>query len=137
MANVEFKDNSMTVKNAIDAAVKGFLHEAGGELSSQAASATAVDSGQLKGSWAYRVNEAEQNVVVGNPMQNSIWEEYGTGIYAEKGNGRKDVPWTYKDAYGNWHRTKGKRPKRTFRKTFEAFKPKVEAVIKSKFGGLG
>lgn len=40
--------------------------------------------------------------------------EFGTGIYAENGKGRKDA-WSYMDEYGEWHFTRGMRPRRVFR----------------------
>jgi len=35
--------------------------------------------------------------------------EFGTGLFAEEGNGRKDR-WCYQDDAGNWHSTIGQHP---------------------------
>lgn len=67
------------------------------------------------------VGQAE--AVIGNPLENAIWEEYGTGEYALKGNGRKN-PWVYKDERG-WHTTHGKKPLRPLQKAFDKTKSKI------------
>lgn len=58
--------------------------------------------------------EEESNTIVGYVGSNLDYAPYihqGTGIYAIEGNGRKEVPWHYKDAKGKWHSTKGIKPK--------------------------
>lgn len=47
---------------------------------------------------------------VGTPLQYAPYVEYGTGLFAENGNGRTDVPWNYQDAEGKWHSTSGQPP---------------------------
>lgn len=122
--SVEFKDNSIQVKDAIEEAAKKWLHEASGELVSQTQRNTPVDTGQLKNSWSYKLKDTRLESTIGSPLENAIWNEYGTGEYAEAGDGRKGG-WKYKDAKGNWHYTTGKRPQRTLRKSFDKLKPKL------------
>jgi hypothetical protein len=45
-------------------------------------------------------------VTIGSNLFYSIYVELGTGIFAEKGNGRK-TPWVWKDFNGKWHFTRG------------------------------
>lgn len=82
MADVEFIDNHLQVNRAIDDAVGAFLLEASAELVSAAARGSRVDSGHLKGSWAANVDESKGEAVIGSPLENAIWEEFGTGEYA-------------------------------------------------------
>lgn len=135
MANVKFDDFSMQVKSAIEDAVMQYLHEASGELVSQTANSSPVDTGELKNSWNYNIDEGEQESRVGSPIENAIWNEYGTGEYALEGDGRKDG-WKYKDDHGDWHFTKGKAPQRTFKKAYDGLKPKLikraEAILKGR-----
>ena len=84
-----FEDNSAQVIHAIDNAVGSLLDEIGGELEAQVKRNTRVDSSQTKGSWQYVVDEGEKKVTVGSPLQNAIWEEFGTGEHAIHGDGRK------------------------------------------------
>lgn len=47
---------------------------------------------------------------VGTNIDYAPYVHQGTGIYAINGNGRKEVPWKYKDLKGNWHSTSGIKP---------------------------
>lgn len=124
MANVKFEDFSMQVKAAIEEAALQYLHKGAGKLVSQTARNSPVDTGQLKNSWNYKVDEGKLEATVGSPLENAIWNEYGTGEFALEGNGRKGG-WKYKDDHGDWHFTKGKKPQRTFKTSYENLKPKL------------
>ena len=70
-------------------------------------------NGELGRSIASEV-EAEGNVITGivyTPLEYAPYVEFGTGLFAEAGDGRKDVPWHYKDDEGEWHSTSGQHPK--------------------------
>ena len=112
-----------------------FLEESAGELESQAMRNTRVDTGQTKGAWSHKVEESALQAIVGNPLENAIWEEFGTGEYAVNGNGRK-TPWRYQDVRGNWHTTTGKRPSRAFEKARTEAEPKIIQAAKETFGSL-
>ena len=131
--SVKFTDNSMKVKAAIEEAALRYLHDASGELVSATQRNTPVDTGQLKGSWDYIVDDGKLESKIGSPLENAIWTEFGTGEHALKGNGRKGG-WKYKDGKGNWHFTHGKPPVRTLHKSFTTLKPKLikraEQVLK-------
>ena len=123
--SVEFQDNRARVIGVLNDAVTAYLYEAGGELTSQVKRNTRVDTGQLKGSWGYAVDEENGECVVGSTLQNAIWEEFGTGEFADGNKGRKDTPWTYRDEKGNFHKTSGKKPSRAFQKAFDSTKNKI------------
>lgn len=133
--NVHFEDFSFQVEEALDEACIAFLHEAAGELQSQVQRNTRVDTGQLKNSWDYVVDEGEKKATVGTPLENGLWEEFGTGEHALQGNGRKGG-WKYQDRKGDWHFTRGKTPSRAFHKAYTTTKPKIikraEQVIGAK-----
>ena len=156
MADVKFEDNTIKVTNAIEQACIKFLHGAAGELESQAIRNTRRDKSQLAGQWGYKINKAKLEAVVGNPLENAIWEEFGTGEYALKGNGRK-TPWyvpvdgylgkkkpTYNGkvivVYGKnkkkYYKTNGKRGTRAFEKAKNTVQPKIEKYAEQAFGGL-
>ena len=132
--NVRFEDNSIQVVNALEDAITSYLREAGGEVASQTARNTRVDTGQLKNSWQYKMVKGEGKVTIGSPLENAIWEEFGTGEHALAGNGRQGG-WAYKDAKGEWHFTRGKKPSRAFHNAFNTCKPKLirraEQVLKA------
>lgn len=122
---MEFENNVLKIKAALNSSIIAFLHEASGEIVSQTQRNTKVNTGQTKGSWSYKVDETAGEAVIGSPLENAIWEEFGTGQYALHGNGRK-TPWSYKDIKGKWHRTTGKRPKRAFQRAWDSTKGKLE-----------
>lgn len=124
MADIEFVDNRVQVNKALDDTVGAFLLEASSEIVSAAARGSRVDSGQLKGSWKANVNESKGEAVIGSELENAIWEEFGTGEYAAKGDGRKGG-WSYQDDSGNWHHTTGKKPNRTLQRAFDSAKGKI------------
>lgn len=153
MANVQFTDNSMSVKAEMNDAMIAFLYEAAGELEAQVKRNQRVGStGQTKNSWTYVVDESKGTAVVGNPLENAIWEEFGTGQYALNGDGRKGwwvyvddgehpksyTPknhkiYTYHEALEIYrflksqgldaHITRGKAPHRAFHRAFTSLKP--------------
>lgn len=160
MADVEFIDNRVQVTRAIDDAVGAFLLEISAELVSKTIEnidKSAVDTGQLKGSFAANVDESKGEAVVGSPLENAIWTELGTGEWAAKRNGRagawyvpvekvtgKKKP-TFNGqviiVYGKngqqFYKTNGKKPVHMLQKAFDANKGKfirrAEEIFKARF----
>lgn len=134
MESIELIDLSEEVKGALNRAAAKWLYEAAAAIESQTKQNTAVDTGQLKGSWDHNVDESKGEAIVGSPLENAIWEEFGTGEYALNGDGRKGG-WFYEDAEGKGHFTHGKKPRRALHKAFEAKKTAIirraEQIIKS------
>lgn len=138
MAKVEFKDFSVKVKEALSERAYQAVEEACGELEAQTKRNTAVDTGQTKNAWIHTVVDSGEvvNGAVSNPLQNAIWEEFGTGEYALNGNGRKGG-WSYKDEEGKWHHTMGKHPRRPLFKAYSSLKNKLIKRMRAIFkGGL-
>lgn len=155
--SVELKDNSIKVKAALNDAVIKLLYEAAEVIESQAIENTVVDSTDTKTSWGAVVNESKGEAIIGNKIENAIWEEFGTGNYAlEKG---RNTPWyvpvdgyvgkkrpTYNGkvviVYGKdgkaFYKTNGKRPRRMLHNAFETKRPAIvkraEQIIKSEMG---
>lgn len=132
-----FEDNTVVVKERICDAVEAALLEASAEIVSQTARNTRVDTGKTKGSWAADVHKIDTGyeAKIGSPEENAIWEEFGTGEYALKGNGRKGG-WFYEDEKGNGHFTHGKKPSRAFWNAFESTKSKIIKYFQDKFGSM-
>lgn len=83
-----------------------------GNLRSSIQSVVTADSGEIVGE-------------VGTPLIYGNYVEFGTGLYAAKGNGRKQVPWYYEDAKGKGHFTKGQKPKPFLHPSLEKNKHKI------------
>ena len=133
--NVKFEDYSIEVKRKINDALIVALHEASGEIVSQTAKNSRVDTGQTKGSFTYVVDESKGTSTIGSPLENAIWEEFGTGAYALNGDGRKTA-WKYQDAKGNWHTTTGKKGTRPFFRAIEKLKNPIKKLFENKMKGL-
>ena len=104
--SVNFKDNRIEVVAALDDAAIAFLYEAAGELQPSVKRNTAVKTGQLKNSWDYVVDESKKEATIVSPLQNAIWEEFGTGEHSIKGGGRKGY-WVFVDTGGKPQAPKG------------------------------
>ena len=158
--DIKFEDYSVHVKNKIADVVKAWLIETSHEICSQAQrNSKPVDTGQLKASWVEQISTAggEYTAKVGSPLENAIWEEFGTGHYALEGNGRK-TPWyvpvdgytgrrkptyfgkvvvvTFKDGK-KFYKTNGKKPKRALYKAFKTVEPKAQRNLEKKLKELG
>lgn len=162
MADVEFIDNHIQVNRAIDDAVYDYLVGVSVELVKQTVrnidKAKAVDSGQLKGSFTYIVDESKGEAVVGSPLENAIWTELGTGEWALKRNGRigawyvpvEKVTGNKKPTFNGkviivygkdgqkFYKTNGKKPVRMLQTAFDRNKNKIirraEQIFKARFG---
>ncbi len=93
---IKLDSNILRVKKLLESTAERILEESADIIESQVKRNTAVDTGRLKGSWQHKVNMAEKKVTIGSPLENAIWEEFGTGEYALNGDGRKGG-WVYFD----------------------------------------
>ena len=162
-SNVEFHNYSVQVKNALKEKAVSFLHEIGGEIRSQAQRNSRRDTSQTAGSYQYKVDEGGLAVHIGSDYWNAIYEEFGTGVHAINGDGRKGY-WVFVDVGGspsapkggktytkdearkivaimrkkglNAYYTNGKTANRPLYKAFTSTEPKIERVAKTYFGGL-
>ena len=138
LMSVEFHDFTINVKSTMNDVAYRVLEEVAGEVESQVKRNTRVDTGQTKNSWTHHVKSSENEHVatIGSPLENAIWEEFGTGEYALNGDGRKGG-WFYVDAEGVGHFTHGKHPSRAFWKAYTTLKNKIIKHIQEAFkGGL-
>lgn len=90
------------------------------------------DTGALRRSITHKV-EVDGNEIKGivfTPLEYAPYVEYGTGLFAEAGNGRKDVPWFYEDEKGKGHWTKGQHPHPYMRPALNENREKVAKIIK-------
>ena len=135
MSSIRFEDYSVKCKAALADAGIAFLHEVSGELVSQTARNSRVRTGQTKGSWDYKVDESELKATIGSPLENAIWEEFGTGEFALNNDGRKGG-WYYVDEKGDGHFTHGKKPNRALWNAIETLKPSLQTALEEKLRGL-
>lgn len=127
--NIKFEDNTPQLHEALDSWAERVLNEWGMKVLDYAqllvptgkADSTGVEGyvgGALKASLSYLLNMTKKTVTVGSNLFYSVYVELGTGIFAEKGNGRK-TPWVWQDKNGKWHYTRGMTPRSFLRPAVE------------------
>ena len=81
---MKFIDNSEAVKRELERAVIRGLIKAAMLVESQAVLLVPVNTGGLRNSIGYKVNESELVAYIGTNCEYAIYVEYGTGEFAEK-----------------------------------------------------
>ncbi len=165
---VEFRDFSFQVKAKINETTLNWLEETANEVASQAKRNTSTEgwtNGErtsLRDSYDYVVNRGKGEALIGSPLEQAFWEEFGTGSHADTSKnggreGRKDW-WVYvsgqepreqesehytkKEAIAvassmrerglDAHATDGREPNYTLEKAFKTVKPKAVARLEAK-----
>lgn len=103
--SIKITDNSDEVKAAMQAAAIRALEKCGLTAEGYAKKLCPEDTGNLKNSITHAVDPGEKSVYIGTDVEYGLYQELGTGIYAESGG--RPTPCEYQDAKGNWHRTHG------------------------------
>lgn len=85
-------------------------------------------NGTLRNSITSRV-ENNEGIVFTN-LEYAPYVEFGTGLFAEGGNGRKEVPWRYQDDKGEWHTTSGMHPHPFMRPALLENRQKIVEILK-------
>ena len=135
MAGVKFTDNTLKVLEMMDDRINARLEECAGEIESQTKQNTRIDTRKTANSWKHVVDEDKHEATIGSDEENAIWEEFGTGEYALKGNGRKGG-WKYVDEKGNGHFTRGKTPTRAFWHAYNSLKNAIIKYLEDSLKGL-
>lgn len=88
-------------------------------VESSAKTKARFDTGQLRDGISHKVkvSGSETMAHVGSNDDHAVYNEFGTGEFAEKGNGRKGG-WFYVDASGKGHFTRGMTPQPFIRPAF-------------------
>ena len=133
--SVVFKDFTKIVLDKINETGETFLEEVGGEVEAQTKRNTKVDTGKTKNSWEHRVDTDKMEVQIGSRYKNALWEEFGTGIYALNGDGRK-TKWVYRTEDGKYHTTVGKKPRRALYRAYESKKNTIIREAKRRFKAI-
>lgn len=148
---IYFEDNTLKVIDAVEDAIEAALLECSAEVVSATKRNTRSDSGQLKNSWRGETKKTSggYEAVMGSPLENAIWEEFGTGEHAAKGNGRKGGWYVPSEKLTpkakskmrktvikgkEYYFTRGKMPSRAFKKAIDKQKPKIKKHFLDKFG---
>lgn len=127
--NFEWNDGAI---EELEGAMSVGLDNATEDLREETYDKSRVDTGKTRESYKTAVEKEGEGVVVGHvgsEDMNSIYEEFGTGIYAENGDGRKDS-WVYfNENDKKFYRTNGKKPNKPMRKALSNKRGDIEGHI--------
>lgn len=89
-------------------------------------------NGALRNSITSEVREEGGDIVgvVYTPLEYAPYVEYGTGLFAEGGNGRQDVPWVYCDEKGEFHSTSGMKPQPFMRPALDENREEIMRILR-------
>lgn len=105
------------------------LLKAGALVERSAKQKAPKDNGQLAQSMQYAIDGNATTCTVFTPLEYAPYVEYGTGLLAENGDGRKDVPWHYQDEKGEWHTTSGQKPQPFLRPALTENENKITELL--------
>ena len=133
--NIAFDDKEVNKKldkiisKLLPDAIRQGLEEACLIVESGAKKNCNVDDGVLRSSITHEVENNEG--IIGTNVEYAPYYHEGTGIYAIEGNGRQ-TPWTYCDAKGEFHTTKGQKPKQFLKKAVDENKNRIINCFENK-----
>lgn len=123
----ELLHNIDKLPSALADALSGAMEVATELVEADAVDRCPVGSTELRTSIQHEVVTSERDVrgYVGAMAPHAPYVHEGTGLYADDGNGRKDVPWVYCDEQGNFHTTSGQKPNPFLQDAVDANKNKI------------
>lgn len=131
--SVKVTDYTVEVLGAFEEAIEAALEAIGQQAVSHAKNnlkaAGRIDTGALRNSITHKVKMSEDAVYIGTNVHYAIYNEMGTGIYADGGGGRK-TPWRYQDAKGNWHTTRGIKPTHFLKNAAQDHAEEYRGIVK-------
>lgn len=131
--NIKFEVENIDSLTLLDeTALRNAMGRALGMVERKAKEKAPKDTGALRRSITSEITQ-EGNELVGyvfTPLEYAPYVEYGTGLFAENGNGRKDVPWGYIDEKGEWHSTRGQKPQPYMRPALNESREEIVRIFK-------
>jgi len=125
---LENKWNDLAVLAMIQRKINDKLTIVGQFVKDSAVLLVPVDTGNLRGSINFQVNENELYVRIGTPVEYAPYIEFGTGEFAEGGNGRKGG-WFFTDDKGKKHFTYGNKPQPFLRPALLENKDTIKKIL--------
>lgn len=129
--NIEFIDNTPAAKKKIEVAGRAGMLAAVLTIERYVKGYSRKRTGATRDSYSHAVEMKGNEIIgaVGSDMMNGIYEEYGTGEFAEKGDGRKGG-WVYFDPVeGKFIQTYGKKPNKPLRRGARVARKEVQDIL--------
>ncbi len=133
---MKFEDNSDQIKGNLNQAAVASVLSALLIIEADYKANSRVDTGDTRDTITHTDPTGKGEEVtgqVGGPNMNHIWEEYGTGEYAEKGSGRRGGWWYYDKKKREFRFTYGKSPNPALRNAFRNNKNKAKKAMRGEY----
>lgn len=132
--NFQFEDNSKQVKKQLHQTNETAMLSVLLMIKGQAKALARVDSGEMRNRLDHKIIGKGSKVTgqVGSPNEHALYNEFGTGEFAENGAGRKGG-WVYKAPDGNWYFTYGMKPRPFLRPAFRQNKQRIKEMLGSEY----
>lgn len=131
--DIKFESHRIEVEEAMRDAVEAALEAIGIQCESHAKAniteSGRVDTGAMRNSVSHQVVPSENAVYIGSNLEYALYNEVGTGVFAEGGGGRKD-PWVYVDDDGIGHRTVGMKPIHFLKRAVSEHEDEYKAIAR-------
>ena len=145
--NLRISEAEAAVKEAVEAGLIACGITLEGQIVKNITQSKLVDEGRLRSSITYKTKTQkgtsdlnsvpnDNEVIIGTNLKYAPYVEFGTGIFAEGGGGRK-TPWIY---YYDGHKgkkgfrfTRGMKPQAFMRKAFDQWRNKMQQVFSVSF----
>lgn len=144
---VTFEDYSIKVTEAMEGAIEEFLYKGASVIQAAVQRNQRADTSDLRGKWDIVVDMSAKSATIGNPEENALWEEFGTGEHSSVGGrsgawyvpveavtGKKKPSYNGKVivVYGKggqaFYKTNGKDATHAFEKAYDAKKNTVKKL---------
>ena len=135
IVDVKLIDNKDAVLKAKAEDIEKALETIGKVAERYAKELCPVDTSNLRNSISHEVDMSDNSVVIGTNIKYAPYVEFGTGKFAEGGDGRP-TPWAYQDPKtGEWIWTHGSKPQPYLRPAIDhhlqEYKDFIEKELKS------
>lgn len=125
----KFQSNLGQVTRALRSAQHAAIEAAALHMKGEIQDRAPVETGQLRDTISYTVTDGDTvTAKVGSPLDYAIYDEFGTGEFAENGAGRKGG-WVYSSPDGKVHFTRGMKPKKFMRNAFRDNQQNIKTII--------
>lgn len=88
-------------------------------------------TGNLRNNISHQVKMDENAVYIGTDVEYAIYNEFGTGKYADGDKPGRTGPWWYQDDAGNWHRTEGMSALHFVRDSVRGHEDEYRSIVKN------
>ena len=135
MAEVEFKGLDKIIakldKMQDTSTIVSAMQDACNLVEGSAKDKAPKDTGALRRSITSKVEVTGNSIdgIVFTPLEYAPYQEFGTGLFAENGNGRQ-TPWVYKDDKGKYHYTHGQHPQPFMRPALKENEQNIKKKLK-------